>query len=90
MRCDVRPFFATIRKGYLCERASMALCMVRSSAGGRLADEFMEKGVVALGGAPVGDLREFPDKVQALVENYENADQETRTLVPLTRLFWPI
>lgn len=40
----------------------MTLWMVRSSSGGRLADEFVEKGVVALGGAPIGDLREFRDK----------------------------
>jgi restriction system protein len=35
-------------------------------------------------------LWDLHDLVQALVENYDNADQETRTLVPLTRLFWPI
>ena len=35
-------------------------------------------------------LWDLDDLVQALVENYENTDQETRTLVPLTRLFWPV
>ena len=35
-------------------------------------------------------LWDLDDLVQALVENYENADQETRTLIPLTRLFWPV
>jgi len=35
-------------------------------------------------------LWDLDDLVQALVENYEHADQETRTLVPLTRLFWPV
>jgi restriction system protein len=35
-------------------------------------------------------LWDLDDLVQALVENYENADQETRTLLPLTRLFWPV
>lgn len=35
-------------------------------------------------------LWDLDDLVQALVENYENADQETRSLAPLTRLFWPI
>ena len=35
-------------------------------------------------------LWDLGDLVQALVENYENADKETRTLIPLTRLFWPV
>lgn len=35
-------------------------------------------------------LWDLDDLVQALVENYDNADQETRTLIPLTRLFWPV
>ena len=35
-------------------------------------------------------LWDLDDLVQALVENYENTDQETRTLVPLTPLFWPV
>jgi len=35
-------------------------------------------------------LWDLDDLVQALVENYENADQETRALIPLTRLFWPV
>ncbi|NEZ02804.1 restriction endonuclease [Wenzhouxiangella sp. XN201] len=41
--------------------------MVRSASGGRLADEFVENGLVALGAAPVGDLGQFSDK-QALIE----------------------
>ncbi|MDZ7789196.1 MAG: restriction endonuclease [Xanthomonadales bacterium] len=45
----------------------MTLWMVRSASGGRLADEFVEKGLVALGAAQVGDLSQFPDK-QALLE----------------------
>jgi len=35
-------------------------------------------------------LWDLNDLVRALIENYENADQETRTLIPLTRLFWPV
>ena len=35
-------------------------------------------------------LWDLNDLFKALVENYENADQETRSLIPLTRLFWPI
>ncbi|QOC24133.1 restriction endonuclease [Wenzhouxiangella sp. AB-CW3] len=35
-------------------------------------------------------LWDLDDLVQALIENYDNADQETRTLIPLTRLFWPV
>lgn len=35
-------------------------------------------------------LWDLDDLVQALVENYENADQKTRTLIPLTRMFWPV
>lgn len=35
-------------------------------------------------------LWDLNDLVQALVENYEQADQETRALIPLTRLFWPV
>ena len=35
-------------------------------------------------------LWDLDDLVQALVENYEQADQETRALIPLTRLFWPV
>ena len=45
----------------------MTLWMVRSASGGRLADEFVEKGFVALGAAPVGELSQFQDK-QALLE----------------------
>jgi restriction system protein len=45
----------------------MTLWMVRSASGGRLADEFVEKGLVAIGGAPVGDLREFSGK-QAILD----------------------
>jgi restriction system protein len=44
----------------------MTLWMVRSASGGRLADEFVEKGFVALGAAPVGDLSAFPDKAALL------------------------
>jgi restriction system protein len=35
-------------------------------------------------------LWDLDDLVQALVENYESADQKTRSLIPLTRLFWPV
>lgn len=35
-------------------------------------------------------LWDLDDLVHALIENYENADQDTRTLVPLTKLFWPV
>lgn len=45
----------------------MTLWMVRSASGGRLADEFVEKGLVALGAAPVGDLAQFSGK-QALLD----------------------
>jgi restriction system protein len=45
----------------------MTLWMVRSASGGRLADEFVEKELVALGAAPVGDLAQFSDK-QALLD----------------------
>lgn len=50
----------------------MTLWMVRSASGGRLADEFVEKGSVALGAAPVGDLNSYPDKpalLQALQQH---------------------
>lgn len=36
--------------------------MVRAASGGRLADEFVEKGVVAIGWKDLGDLSQFPDK----------------------------
>jgi len=53
----------------------MTLWMVRSASGGRLADEFVEKGFVALGAAPVGDLVQFRDK-QALLEALEKQRPE--------------
>lgn len=40
--------------------------MVRSAAGGRLADEYREKGVVAIGWRDVGDLANYPDKAALL------------------------
>jgi len=40
--------------------------MVRASSGGRLADEFKEKGVVAIGWEDVGDLSHFNDKAAIL------------------------
>jgi restriction system protein len=39
-----------------------SMWMVRSASGGRLADECVEKKVVAIGWAKVGDLNAFPDK----------------------------
>jgi restriction system protein len=40
--------------------------MVRSASGGRLADEFREKGVVAIGWGDVGDLKQCTDKQEIL------------------------
>ncbi len=53
----------------------MTLWMVRSASGGRLADEFVEKGLVALGATPVGDLSRFSDK-QAIIEALEELRPE--------------
>jgi restriction system protein len=40
--------------------------MVRSASGGRLADEFKEKGVVAIGWGEIGDLNKYKDKAAIL------------------------
>mgnify|MGYP005842619095 CR=1 FL=1 len=45
----------------------MTSWMLRSATGGRLADEFVEKELVALGAAQVGDLRQpGPDENEKL------------------------
>ena len=36
--------------------------MVRAAEGGRLADDFRERGVVAIGWTDLGDLNQYPDK----------------------------
>lgn len=36
--------------------------MVRAATGGRLADEFVEKGVIAIGWSDIGDISKFNDK----------------------------
>lgn len=41
--------------------------MVRSASGGRLADEFKEQGIVAIGWSPLGDLAQYKDKEAILV-----------------------
>ena len=73
---------------------------IRNLVGGRHASD---KGLFVSSGGFTKDARyeadraniplmlwDLDDLVQALVENYDNTDQETRTLVPLTRLFWPV
>lgn len=49
----------------------MNLWMVRSGSGGRLADEFVEHGVVAMGSLPVGDANTFADKASMLAAHQE-------------------
>ena len=73
---------------------------IRNLVGGRHASDkglFVPTGGVTKDARYEADRANIPlmlwdldDLVQALVENYDNADQETRTLVPLTRLFWPV
>jgi restriction system protein len=46
--------------------------MVRSASGGRLADEFIEKGIVAIGWNDIGDLGKYTDKA-AIIAAVENA-----------------
>lgn len=35
-------------------------------------------------------LMDFDELVEALIENYELLDNETRQFLPLSRLYWPI
>lgn len=46
--------------------------MVRAASGGRLADEFQEQGVVAIGWGDIGDLNQYKDKA-AMLEAIRNA-----------------
>lgn len=81
-------------------RTSIGSKDIRNLVGGRHASD---KGLFVSTGGFTKDARyeadraniplmlwDLDDLVQALVENYESADQETRALVPLTRLFWPV
>ncbi|MDH5730673.1 MAG: hypothetical protein OEZ58_16920 [Gammaproteobacteria bacterium] len=34
-------------------------------------------------------LMDLDDRVDAIVEHYENVDTEFRTLLPLVKLYWP-
>lgn len=45
---------------------NQSMWMVRSAVGGRLADEYRDKGVVAIGWRDVGDLTVYPDKAALL------------------------
>ena len=45
--------------------------MVRAASGGRLADEFHDKGVVAIGWSDIGDLKKFNGKAE-IVEAIRN------------------
>ncbi|QKT03532.1 restriction endonuclease [Ectothiorhodospiraceae bacterium 2226] len=73
---------------------------VRSFLGGRHADD---KGLYVSTGGFTKDARYEADRakiplmlmdldglVTALMEHYENADSETRALLPLRRIYWPI
>lgn len=43
-----------------------SMWMVRAATGGRLADEFAEKGIVAIGWNDIGDLTKYKDKNQVI------------------------
>jgi|GEM_PF-4920328 len=55
----------------------MTLWMVRSASGDRLADEFVEKGLVAMGSARIASIAELPDK-QAFREVHEKQRPDIR------------
>ena len=40
--------------------------------------------------APLVTLINIDDLVEAITEHYENLDIETKQLLPLNRIYWPV
>ena len=66
-----------------------AMWMVRSTQGGRLADEFKEQGVVAIGWSDLGDLTQYKDKdaiLQACKKQWPD-QRDGQTMSSASQLF---
>jgi restriction system protein len=81
-------------------KGSMGSQEIRSFLGGRHKDD---KGLYVSTGGFSKDakyeaerasipltLMNLDDLVQAIIEHYENMDMDTRVLIPLTKLYWPV
>lgn len=81
-------------------KGAMGAPEIRSFLGGRHQDD---KGLYVSSGGFTKEARyeaerasipitlmSMDDLVDAIVDNYENVDAETRTLLPLSKLYWPV
>jgi len=81
-------------------KGSMGSQEIRSFLGGRHSDD---KGLYVSSGGFTKEAKYEADRasipitlmdmnglVDAIVENYENMDAETRTLLPLSKIYWPV
>ena len=89
-----------VRSASVEAKGAMGSQEIRSFLGGRHKDD---KGLyVSTGGFPKDDryeaerasiplsLMDIDELVEALIGNYDSLDNETKQLLPLCRLYWPI